>query len=65
MQKNWITGLAYVKSIIWIIINQELNLEEVKLWRKLYLKLIESPVKPATYLGASSRNYYIVANDQG
>ena len=42
-------------SIIWIIINQELNLEEVKLWRKLYLKLIESPVKPATYLGASSR----------
>ena len=48
-------GLGSNYTIIWIIMDQELNLEEVKLQRKLYLKLIESPVKPSSYLGASSR----------
>ena len=44
--------------IIWIITDQEISKGEVKLQRKLYLKLIESSVRPSPNLGASSRNYY-------
>ena len=54
-------GLRPNYTIIWIIINQEINIEEVKLQRKLYLKLIESPVKPSSNLGASSRNIVLLA----
>ena len=35
--------------------NQETNKEEVKIQRKLYPKLIESPVNPSSDLGALSR----------
>ena len=47
-------------AIIWIITNQEINIEEVKIQRKLYLKLIESSVKPSSNLGASSRKYIVI-----
>ena len=53
-------GLRPNYTIIWVFIIQELNLEEVKLQRKLYLKLIESPVKPSSNLGAPSRNSFQV-----
>ena len=44
--------------LFWIIINQKINKEEVKLQRKLYQKLTESSVRPSSNLGASSQKTY-------
>ena len=51
-------GLRPNYTIIWIIVTQKINKEEVKLKRKLYQKLVESSVSPSPNLGASSRKYY-------
>ena len=53
-RNSYIVGVSKTIKVTFIV-NSKISKGEVKLPRKLYLKLIESSVRPSLNLGASSR----------